>query len=127
MHELQAACGEVRGMSAAEIGKIVRWAQERYPLPWQRDALRRSLRDLVGEGDVAELVEVVRSAAGLGETSVVAQGLSEATGPAVTTLACDVVLGSVHDIQHVNALAADQTIHFALKGVTAIYGENGAG
>ena len=38
-----------------------------------------------------------------------------------------VILKEIHSLQHVNALVPDQSIQFALDGMTVIYGENGAG
>ncbi len=115
-------------MPAAEIGEIIRWVHERYPLPWHRDALRRALRDTEPrDDDVAELVSAVRSAAGLGERVACPEDAAPVTPSPNTAPASEVLLGSVHSLLHVNALAQGQTIRFALKGVTAIYGENGAG
>ena len=38
-----------------------------------------------------------------------------------------VILKEIHSLHHVNALVPDQSLYFALDGLTVIYGENGAG
>lgn len=117
---------------------VVEWAQSRYTQPWQRDALRRVVeQSSLTDADRGELVSMIETAAGIGiscvaprflalpstEPSTVGQGTS--AGGTSTTQA--IVLGRLHSVKHVNALASGQEITFAERGLTLIYGENGAG
>jgi hypothetical protein len=38
-----------------------------------------------------------------------------------------VILRRLRDVQHVNALAADETLSFTRAGLTVVYGDNGSG
>lgn len=117
---------------------VVEWTQSRYIQPWQRDALRRVVEQpAVTEADRGELVAIIEAAAGTGPRGVTPRFLDlPTTGPSgagqvVTATGASaaqlIVLGRLHSVKHVNALAPGQEITFAEKGLTLVYGENGAG
>lgn len=105
---------------ADALREIVSWSKDR-PV-WQRDALRR----LVASGeltaaDIAELTALCKDSAKPNETLEAKHiGAQRAGAPTVA-------LRNIRDVQNVNALAEGQTLNFIPKGVTIVYGDNGAG
>jgi len=110
------------------LPQIVEWSRER-PL-WQQDALRRLVEQpTLTIADEAELVALCKAEYGLPvEASHKPRPLTDvspATAPAGA--ATPVRLTSVHSVQNVNALRDGQALTIATKGVTVVYGDNGAG
>lgn len=98
---------------------------------WARDAIRRHAASAgysLSEADKAAVVERVRHAAGyVADPAPVCEpflpnqlGDAEAVGPPN-------LLASIGPVRNLNRLAADQTLKFALDGITLIYGDNGSG
>ena len=105
---------------ADALREIVSWARDR-PV-WQRDALRR----LVASGDltandITELTALCKDRTKQNEPLETKHIGAQRTG------APTVALRSIRDVQNVNALAEGQTLNFIPKGVTIVYGDNGAG
>ncbi|MBI3867412.1 MAG: AAA family ATPase [Verrucomicrobia bacterium] len=98
---------------------------------WQRDALRRLYGQLKhAPAEVEELYVLCRQAHDLleaGETPLTAQPLTTSHVPAFWNTGGAVALKSIGHAKNVNALADDQTLHFAEAGLTVVYGDNGAG
>lgn len=89
---------------------------------WQQDALRRLLANgELTETDLDELIQQCIEAPTAGRVAAEANLTTRHAG------APTVALKSVRDVQNVNALAERQTLTFIPKGVTVIYGDNGAG
>lgn len=105
---------------ADALRDILEWSKDR-PV-WQRDALRRlvSLGELTDK-DTEELTALCR------DPSLPKEPLTEGHVNAQHTGAPTVALRSIRGVQNVNALAAGQTLTFIAKGVTIVYGDNGAG
>src|SRR5712692_4702390 len=110
------------------LEKILTWSKE---IPtWQSDALRRLLqrRDL-DDNDYAELVALAKAA----YTDVsdkdgrTAQPLNKDHIPVSSAQADPLFLLSVGDLKNVNAVVDGETLRFAERGITAIYGDNGSG
>jgi hypothetical protein len=108
---------------------LLGWADKQ--LAWARDALRRHALTQNFELDTDGKLEVlkrVRLAAGIGtdqncdHTPFTADHLhgSPTTGPRTLLVS----LGSVKNLAR---LAADQTLSFAIDGITLVYGDNGTG
>lgn len=95
---------------------------------WQRDALRRIiLRGRLTDADIAELVLLCKKEKGDAAVTLTAQLLEKTDLPANPGAGESVALVSVADVSGVNQLAATQTLPFEPKGITIIYGDNGAG
>ena len=113
----------------AALNDIVTWSAE-VPT-WQRDALRRLYGQLkLAPTDLEELYVLCRQAHDIlegEETSLTAQPLAANHVPAIWNTGGVVALKSIGHAKHVNALADDQTLHFAEAGLTIVYGDNGAG
>lgn len=105
---------------------ILEWSQDR-PL-WQRDALRRIIaHGRVTQEDVAQLVELCKVGHGAPAGELVAVPLAKAHLPATPGEGAALTLVSVADVRGANNLAPGQTLDFEPKGLTLIYGDNGAG
>lgn len=104
---------------ATAIDNIITWSLNRCA--WQRDALRRIFEsDNLTQEDFKELVKIAKK---------------ELMGsPILHTHVKDpksadkkVELRAVFNVSNVNALAVNQRLQFSPTGLTAIYGDNGAG
>lgn len=108
--------------------EILEWSQH-LPM-WQRDALRRIMTTAeLSQVDEDEIYALARAEYGLDPS----EGLEVATPlvadhlPAQMTESASVTLLSIHDVAHVNALAAEQVLSFGPEGLTVVYGENATG
>lgn len=89
---------------------------------WQCDALRRLVTqgELTGY-DIDELTALCK------DSALANEALAEGHISAQRTGAPTVALKNLRGVQNVNALAEGQSLTFIPKGVTIIYGDNGAG
>jgi energy-coupling factor transporter ATP-binding protein EcfA2 len=107
------------GNEAMALADIVEWSKG-CP-PWQRDALRRlCLNDQLDVNDLAELTILCKD----GKTAV---PLSAAHVKDAKAASATVTLKSLNSVEHVNALAAGESLTFDKIGVTVLYGDNGSG
>jgi energy-coupling factor transporter ATP-binding protein EcfA2 len=105
---------------------VLEWSLDR-PL-WQRDALRRIIaQGNVKQEDVAQLVELCKVDHGATPGELIAVPLAKTHLPAVPAESAALTLLSVADVRDANNLAPGQTLAFEPKGITIIYGDNGAG
>ncbi len=113
--------------SASVYREILAWSQGQ-PM-WQRDALRRLVRDAdLGDSDVQQLVQICLDAHGIHAGSPNRPvPLSEDHLPSGPISAPTVCLHAIADVMNVNALAPGQTVEFSPEGLTIIYGSNGSG
>ena len=113
----------------AALGDFASWS-ELLPL-WQRDALKRLYADCeLSAKDLDELSLLCRQPHGLiseGESALTPRLLEPRDVPASIASDASVTLNSIGNARNVNALADDQTLNFAERGLTVIYGDNGAG
>lgn len=113
------AKGQIR-TEADALRDILAWSLDR-PL-WQRDALRR----LVTQGELSA-DDVEQLAALCKDPTLPSEPLAAGHITAQHAGAPTVALKNMRGVQNVNALAEGQTLTFIPKGVTIIYGDNGAG
>ena len=105
---------------ADALKEILEWSLAR-PV-WQRDALKRlTKKDTLSEQDIDELTALCL------DDSLQSAELEEADLSSPASGLPPVQLKSVGNVQNVNALAENQRLSFLDKGVTIIYGDNGAG
>jgi len=111
------------------ISRIAEWAKE---LPdWQSDAVRRILvKGDLTDSDQKELLAILKKSKGIEDPNNPAPSpktlkTSDVPGPSDSRSV--VILKSMHGVKNVNALAPDQTLKFALNGVTVVYGDNASG
>ncbi|MFV1630807.1 AAA family ATPase [Phaeobacter sp. JH20_18] len=101
--------------------QILDWSQDR-PV-WQREALRRLISgtEPLSDKDILELTELCKNTK-LENDPLASQHITAQKSGAPT-----VALKALRNVQNVNALAENQSLTFIPKGVTIIYGDNGAG
>lgn len=104
---------------ATALASILEWSAT-CP-DWQRDALRRlHLSDKLTEADLVELLEISK-----GNAAAVPLSAGDLKDPNLGGAV--VTLHRLHGLKNVNALAEGEALPFAKKGMTVIYGDNGAG
>lgn len=104
------------------LDDILAWAND---LPeWQRDALRRifAANGLLTAKDVAEIRAMVEGAAGAPKPAPLAKSHIPTMGSGTST-----VLLGLSQLQNVNGFPNGRQLDMADKGITVIFGENGAG
>ena len=105
---------------ADALQDILKWSSDRPT--WQRDALRRLVTNgELTENDIVELTALCK------DSTSANQPLTAAHISAPSTGAPSVALRNICKVQNVNALADGQSLNFIPKGVTIVYGDNGAG
>lgn len=105
---------------AEALQQILEWSQTRPN--WQRDALRRLvLNESLQESDIEELTVICKDP----ESSF----FPLTTDHIATTQAGSpsVALKKIKNAENINALVPNQTLSLLPKGVTVVYGDNGAG
>lgn len=106
--------------------RILEWSGDR-PM-WQRDALRRIVaKGKLEAADIKELVELCKQGKGAAGIALRPAPLERGHLPANPGQADAVSLLAISDMLGVNNLAPGQTVAFEPKGVTIVYGDNGAG
>ncbi|OHV80409.1 hypothetical protein LCM4579_22365 [Ensifer sp. LCM 4579] len=99
---------------------ILNWSADRPP--WQKDALRRLVLGMsLSDGDIDELMRLCA------DPTRDHEALSEHHISAQHSTCMPISLVRIDKPKGINALAAEQTLHFAGAGLTVIYGDNGAG
>jgi energy-coupling factor transporter ATP-binding protein EcfA2 len=111
------------------LSQIVKWAEG---LPdWQSDAVRRIfVKGDLTESDWRELLAMLKKTKGIEDPNNPAPSpiiLKASDVPSPSDSRSVVILKSMHGVKNVNALAPDQILKFALKGVTVVYGGNASG
>ena len=104
--------------------QIVEWSAQRPR--WQQDALRRLAQGgPPTAGELAQWAQMARTEAQGGACGAVP--LESAHVPAAGGGGPAVCLSAMSDLQNVNAIANGQCLQFPPTGLTAVYGDNGAG
>ena len=105
---------------------ILEWSEDRPD--WQRDALRRIvLKGYLDETDIKELIALIKVRNQDNKNNLNFYPLDIGHLPENPVLNNSMSLVSIQDVEHTNNLAANQILSFELKGLTIIYGHNGAG
>jgi len=109
----------VQTSESQALADIVAWSKD-CPA-WQQDALRRLFTsEKLTSSDIEELISLCK-----GQSSAVALNEGDLRDPAAGLSA--VTLKSLSDLNHVNALATEETLSFSQTGLTIVYGDNGSG
>lgn len=105
---------------ADALRDIVAWSSDR-PV-WQRDALRRLVTNAeLTEADIDELAALCKKPTLPFDPVQISHISASKTG------APTVSLKAIRNAENINALAEGQSLGFIPKGVTIVYGDNGAG
>lgn len=111
----------------ALVDDIYLWSQKNLKA-WQQDALRRLFQQTVDANSIDDFYAMLKTSAGIEDNDKrVPEPLAKEHLPATATKSSSAILLSIRDIKNVNRLAPSQTIKFSPKGMTVIYGGNGAG
>ena len=109
---------------------ILTWSNKQ-DAEWAKDALRRLARTSgykASESDCAEVLARVKHANGMIlESAPACIALSATDLPKDVAATERTLLCSIGPVQNVDRLAKDQTLSFAVNGITLIYGDNGSG
>lgn len=110
-----------------QIIDIVGWVKDK-PKFWQ-SAIETLIRsNNISEDNFFELLEICKAEHGLGVTEIAGINFENLCALAASTDSQDkVILSKISDVSNINALSRESTIEFHPTGVTAIYGDNGAG
>lgn len=113
-------------MDTRVLEGVLRWGANR-PM-WQQESIRRLLADELDEDDISALTDLCVADQ---------QSAAQASDPAPLPSPGDVTgerdaeavvqLRGISRVEHVNALAPDQTLPFAPTGLTIVQGDNGSG
>ncbi|MDU8604811.1 AAA family ATPase [Pseudomonas syringae group sp. 247E2] len=104
---------------AVALASILEWSAK-GPC-WQRDALRRIyLQETLEQTDLDELYEISK-----GFTEGIPLEATHLKDPSAGDAV--VTLRRLHGLKNVNALAEGEVLAFSKKGMTVVYGDNGAG
>jgi len=109
------------------LQEILFWAQG---LPdWQSDAIARLfVKQTLGSEDIEDLFALLKAEHGIPDPKGrKANKLSADQIPAPAQPDIHVELIGIKNLQHVNAIANNQKLGFAPKGLTVIYGDNATG
>lgn len=95
---------------------------------WQQDLLRRAFTQPELSGvDLDETLAMLKAHVGVEDAGTAPEPLAEHHVPHRPAAGAVTVLLSVSDVMNVNQIAGDQTLPFAPKGITVVYGDNGSG
>ncbi len=115
----------------ALLDEILTWATQDLK-QWQSDAVRRLFQKVeLDATDFEELALMLKASKGLklgpNEFAIAPIPLAATHLPAINRHGPPVVLEGLHSLKSVNRLAKDQRLNFLPRGLTVIYGDNGAG
>ncbi|MGB7195775.1 MAG: AAA family ATPase [Collimonas pratensis] len=111
----------------ALLDEILAWSTSSLK-PWQQDAARRLFQQTLNVAALDDLYAMLKDSVGIPDPNQrKAEPLDQHHLPITAAKDSAVVLVSLRDVKNVNRLAASQTLAFAPKGLTVIYGGNGSG
>jgi hypothetical protein len=118
-------------MAAPKVDKsaldiIYEWSLGRPD--WQRDALRRIISNgSLTDTDISDLIALCKKEHGEASVTQSAKVLEKRHLPTAPSAGESITLLSVSGVEGVNQLAPNQELAFAPRGLTIVYGDNGAG
>ncbi|OEZ61265.1 hypothetical protein [Duganella sp. HH105] len=111
----------------ALLHDILAWSQASLK-PWQQDAVRRLFQHSITADAIEDLYAMLKDGVGLLDPQGrKPQPLGAEHLPVVAANGDATILISMGDVRNVNRLAPQQVLQFSPKGMTVIYGTNGAG
>lgn len=111
----------------ALLDDILTWSQDSLK-PWQQDAARRLFQQTLTATALDDLYAMLKDGVGLTDLKQrKPEPLAKHHLPITAKPGDAVTLVSMRQVSNVNRLAANQTLRFAPKGLTVIYGGNGSG
>lgn len=109
------------------LNDIVDWIDGK-PQFWQATMDKLIRQGNLMPADIADLIAICKSECGLSNVTITQVDLvSLRAYVSHTTSADNLFLSKIHGLQNINALSGTSVLEFAHSGLTAIYGDNGAG
>ena len=112
------------------IETIIHWAKTDLPT-WQSDAVRRLLsQDALSDDDKNDILLMLKAGAGLNDAKTpvpIPTPVSAGAVSGVPKAKSSVTLKAIENLKSINAIPDGASLHFGHKGLTVVYGENGAG
>lgn len=109
---------------------IIHWAESDLPA-WQSDAVRRLLsQDALNDHDKNEILLMLKASAGLNDAKTPAPIPTPVSAGAISgapQAKTAVTLKAIENLKSINAIPNGASLCFGHKGLTVVYGENGAG
>ena len=109
---------------------IIHWAESDLPA-WQSDAVRRLLsQDALSDDDKNDTLLMLKAGAGLNDAKTpvpIPTPVSAGVVPGAPKARTAVTLKAIETLKSVNAIPDGASLCFGHKGLTVVYGENGAG
>lgn len=109
--------------------EILEWSQKQAD--WTQDGLRRLAQTITTEladEDATEVLRRVKNIKGvISDPALTCKPLSADDLPKDVASTERTLLCSIGPVKNVDRLAKDQTVSFAMDGITLIYGDNGSG
>src|SRR3989442_4072332 len=109
------------------LQEIFKWSES---LPdWQSDTVRRLFENgILSDNDLDDLTALAKASFGIPDPAGrAAKPLRQAQVPTAAVPGDTVKLLAIKNLVNVNAIAAGQSLCFSRDGLTAIYGDTGAG
>ena len=111
----------------ALIDNILAWSSTSLK-GWQQDAVRRLFQQTLDAAALDDLYAMLKDGFGLTDPSErKPEPLAKHHLPVTAAIGSAATLVSMRQVTNVNRLASNQTLKFAPKGLTVIYGGNGSG
>lgn len=115
-------------MSSSALEKIIDWASTLSP--WQTEAVRRLLlKPFLTPDDENSIFMMLKAECGLiiKQDVSVKKPLMKSEFSGASSTAPQITLKEMTNLKGVNAIPGDSRLKFAPKGITIVYGDNGAG
>lgn len=111
----------------ALIDNILVWSSTSLKA-WQQDAVRRLFQQTLDAAALDDLYAMLKDGVGLTDPAErKPEPLAKHHLPVTAAMGAAATLVSMRQVTNVNRLASNQTLKFAPKGLTVIYGGNGSG
>jgi len=109
------------------LNDIIDWVEDK-PAFWQIGIDRLIRNNHLTDSDISELIKICKSELALSKFEFDNVDFDDLRDFANNTVSKDnIVLSKISNIDNINALSKEEELEFPLKGLSVIYGDNGAG
>lgn len=113
-------------MAAEPIDDVLEWAKTLSP--WKQDALRRlAVSNEVTDGDLGELLAMVKAACGINVAGAAPSAVPFAKAHFGGGKHQPIILKGIANVKNVNRLTPKAALTFCPRALTIVYGRNGSG
>jgi energy-coupling factor transporter ATP-binding protein EcfA2 len=109
------------------LNDIIDWIENK-PVFWQIGIERLIRNNNLTDSDISDMKEICKSEFGLSNFAYTPVDFDSLKGFAESSNSGNsIILSKIYNIDNINALSKSNTLEFAPKGLTVVYGDNGAG